>query len=136
MAATFDVEVVAADRKLFTNKAVYLVAPGIDGYFGVLRGHAPLLAALGIGELTITPENGQPILFALAGGFAEVTGDHVVILADSAELAEDIDIERARLAKQRAEERLHAPAVDINVDRAQAALLRAINRLRVAGGGA
>lgn len=131
----FDVEVVSADKKLYTGEAVSLVAPGIDGYFGVLDGHAPMVAALKIGEISITPSgNRAPLLIAVAGGFVEVTPDHVVILADSAEMAHDIDIERARMAKERAEQRLRDIAENVDVERAQAALMRAINRLRTAEG--
>ena len=132
MAAIYEVVVVSADRQLFCGPAVSLVAPGVDGYFGVLAGHAPLIAALGIGELDITSPDGTELAIAIEGGFVEVTPDRVEILADAAELAEDIDIERARLAAQRAEELLREKSTDVNFDRAQLALLRALNRLRVA----
>ncbi len=132
MAHPFEVEVVAADRKVFSGQAVSLVAPGVDGYLGVLSGHAPLMSALGVGTITITPPSGTPVAIAVSGGFIQVTSDHVTILADSAELASDIDIERARLALARAEERLHTAGESIDVERAKAALLRALNRLRVA----
>lgn len=133
MANSFTVDVVAADKKLFSGDAVSLLAPGADGYFGVLRGHAPLVAALQVGELEITPaDNRGKILIAVSGGFIEVTQEHVEVLADSAELAAEIDLERARQAHQRAEERLRQPGEDIDVERAEAALARASNRLRVA----
>lgn len=133
-----DIEVVAADRKLFVGKAVSMVIPGVDGYFGVLHGHAPLVAALGIGELDITrPDDGSKVRIAIAGGFAEVMPDRVVVISDAAEMAEQIDIERARQAKERAEARLAvviAAGADTDVDRAKVALMRAINRLKIAGG--
>ena len=130
---SFQVDVVSVNHKLYSSEAVSLVAPGADGYFGVLRGHAPLVAALKIGELEITPAAGQaPVLIAVSGGFIEVHPDCVTVLADSAELAEEIDVERARLAKERAEALLQAGGENTDVDRAQAALLRALNRLRVA----
>jgi F-type H+-transporting ATPase subunit epsilon len=131
MARPFEVEVVAADRKLFTGKALSVVVPGAEGSFGVLYGHAPLVSALGIGELSVTPAEGSSLVLSVEGGFVEVTPEKVVILADAAELADDIDIERARMAKPRAEERLRVKG-DIDITRAQAALMRAINRLRVA----
>lgn len=128
----FLVEVVSADRKLYSGEAVSLTAPGAAGYFGVLRGHAPMVAALTYGELDITPSDNRPVVsLAVSGGFIEVAPDRVVILTDSAELADEIDIERARIAKERAEERLRAGGDDVDVTRAQAALLRAINRLHV-----
>ena len=133
MASAFEVQVVSADRKLYSGTCSTLVAPGMDGYFGVLFGHAPMIAALGIGRLDLTPADGDTIHIAIAGGFAEVTPDRVQILADTAEQASEIDVERARQAVQRAEERLREKSEDINFDRAQAALQRALNRLRVAG---
>lgn len=137
MSLAFNVEVISADRKLFAGKTVSLVIPGIDGYFGVLYGHAPLIGALGIGELTITNEGGKVTVLAISGGFVEVAPDRTLVLADAAELAHDIDIERARLARQRAEERLQQPSradqmSDVDFERARIALLRAINRMRVA----
>ena len=133
----FDVEVVAVDRKVYDGQAVSITAPGIDGYFGILSGHAPLIASLGVGLITINPP-GQalPVFIAVAGGFAEVTQDHVTILAETAELAQEIDIERARQAAERARGRLEGQKKEegIDIDRARAALMRAINRLRAAEG--
>ncbi len=132
MPATFDLEVVAADRTVFKGPAISVVLPGADGYLGVLHGHAPLVTALTIGEITITLPDNQQKIIAVSGGFAEVLQQKTVILAEAAELAEEIDIERARQAQQRAEERLRTAAENIDVDRAKIALLRAINRLQVA----
>jgi len=132
MAHAFDIEVVAVDHKVYTGQAVSVTIPGADGYFGVLSGHAPLIASLGVGMITITPPSGQPVVLAVSGGFAEVVNDHVTILAETAELAEQIDVERARQALERARERL-AGKEGTDVDRARAALMRALNRLRVAG---
>jgi F-type H+-transporting ATPase subunit epsilon len=130
----FQVEVVAADHKLFSDDAVSLVAPGADGYFGVLRGHAPLVSTLKIGVLRLQPTEDRPaIAIAIAGGFIEVTADHVVVLADAAELAQEIDIDRARTAKERAKERLRTRSEDTDASRAEVALARALNRLSVAG---
>jgi F-type H+-transporting ATPase subunit epsilon len=129
----FDIEVVAVDRKVYAGQAVSVVIPGADGYFGVLSGHAPLIASLGVGMVTITPPGGQPVLLAISGGFAEVNQDHVTILAETAELAQEIDIERARQALERARGRLAGAEEGIDIDRARAALMRALNRLRVAG---
>ena len=134
MARSFQVEVVSADRKLYSGTAISLVAPGIDGYFGVLHGHAPLVAALKVGELVITTADPTvpQLFFAVSAGFIEVTQECVTILADSAELATQIDRERAQQAKERAEELLRKSSSDTDVARAQAALARAINRLRTA----
>lgn len=135
MAHPFDVDVVSADRRIFTGQAVSVVVPATDGYLGILTGHAPLVAGLAVGRVTITPPGGAlPLTIAVSGGFVEVAHDRVIILADTAELSTDIDVERARLSVQRAEERLRAQTPEIDVDRAKAALLRALNRLNTAEG--
>lgn len=133
MAHPMDIEVVVVDHKVYGGTAVSVIVPGADGYFGVLSGHAPLIASLGVGMLTVTPPTGQPVVLAVSGGFAEVVSDHVTILAETAELAEQIDIERARLALERARARLAGAEEGTDIDRARAALMRALNRLRVAG---
>lgn len=124
----------ATPTKLAVSATVdEVVIPGSQGYFGVLPGHAPLLATLGIGELTYRVGRDERHL-AIAGGFAEVRNDKVIILADAAESPEEIDRERAERAKQRAEQRLTGRAQeDIDYTRAMAALMRALTRLQVAG---
>jgi F-type H+-transporting ATPase subunit epsilon len=132
MAHPFDIEIVAADPKVWAGPTVSVVVPAVDGYLGILSGHAPLVAALGIGEVVITPPgNESPVEVAVSGGFVRVDHDTVTILADTAELVTQIDIERAEQARVRAEERLREHSADIDFDRAQAALLRALNRLRI-----
>ena len=133
MAHLMDIEVVAVDHNVYSGQAVSVTIPGADGYFGVLSGHAPIIASLGVGMITIVPLTGQPVVLAVSGGFAEVVNDHVTILAETAEMAEQIDIERARLAVDRARARLIGVEEGADLDRARAALLRALNRLRVAG---
>ena len=133
MEHAFDVEVVAADRKVYSGRAVSLTAPGGDGYFGVLHGHAPLVSTLQVGEVTLIPaDTNTPLLLAVSSGFVEVTPDRVVILADTAELAEEIDVARASQARERAEARLREHTEDVDFDRAAGSLARAINRMRVA----
>jgi F-type H+-transporting ATPase subunit epsilon len=124
----------ATPTKLAVSATVdEVVIPGSQGYFGVLPGHAPLLATLGIGELTYRVGRDERHL-AISGGFAEVRNDKVIILADAAESPEEIDRERAERAKQRAEQRLTGRAQeDIDYTRAMAALMRALTRLQVAG---
>jgi F-type H+-transporting ATPase subunit epsilon len=134
MAHPIDVEIVAADRKVFSGTAGSVTIPGIDGYFGVLSGHAPLISALGIGIVELRAHEGSaPQLFAVSGGFVEVTPEKVTLLADAAETAAEIDAERARLAVERAEARLRETGPHIDITRAQAALHRAVNRLRLMG---
>jgi F-type H+-transporting ATPase subunit epsilon len=110
-----------------------VVVPGLEGYFGVLPGHAPFLSTLGIGELTYR-KGREELHLAVAGGFCEVRNDKVIVLADTAERPEDIDRERAERARQRAEQRLAGRTPEeIDYTRAAAALARALTRLQVAG---
>jgi F-type H+-transporting ATPase subunit epsilon len=108
------------------------VVPAFEGYLGVLPNHAPLITQLGVGVVTYKVD-GKAKKMAITGGFMEVTDNKMVILADNAELAEDIDIERANAAKERAERRLQEKAENLDHVRAQAALLRATTRLKAAG---
>lgn len=110
----------------------HLRAPGAEGEFGVLAGHIPFLTALRAGALILDSEQGRKI-WALSGGFAEVLGDRVTVLAETAERAETIDVARAEAARQRALGRLKPGAlVDVDISRAKAAMTRALNRLQVA----
>jgi F-type H+-transporting ATPase subunit epsilon len=131
MAATFDVIILSADRQLYSGQSVSVVAPGITGSFGVLRGHVPMVTALQTGELVITDETGNVKRFALSGGFIEITAEKTLILADSAEVAEDIDLERARRAHERALERINVGDHEVNIERARLSMLRALNRMRI-----
>lgn len=131
MAALFHLTVVTPERTVLSEDVVGVIAPGLDGYFGVWAHHAPLLAGLGVGVLTLKREDGEEARFALAGGFMEVRDDAVTILADSVEPQSAIDILRAQNAERRARERL-AHDQDVDIDRAQLALHRALNRLNVA----
>jgi F-type H+-transporting ATPase subunit epsilon len=106
--------------------------PGSEGEFGVLRGHEALLSSVDIGELNFT-KDGKKIYYAVNTGYAEVTGDKVTILIETAERSDSIDKNRARRAKENAEARLAQIAKDnIEYERTQAALMRAITRLNVA----
>lgn len=122
--------IVTPERKLVDRQVSEVVLPGSEGYFGVLPGHAPLLSALKVGEISYGQE-GRTFCVAVAWGFVEVLADRVSVLADIAERAEDIDIERARKARERAEGRLRGGA-DVDWDRARVALDKALVRLQVA----
>jgi F-type H+-transporting ATPase subunit epsilon len=126
-------EVVTPDRKLLSVEADVVVLPGVEGQFGVLSGHVPFLSALDIGEMYYR-DGAKTEYLSVSGGFAEVTGKKVTIVAEAAELGREIDIERARRAMERAEKRL-AMAKTENIDwvRAEAALRRAMLRMKVAG---
>jgi F-type H+-transporting ATPase subunit epsilon len=127
----FRLEFVTPARTIVHGDVDEVELPGEDGYFGVLPGHAPLLAALKTGQIWY--RKGADKTFAFVdGGFAEVLQDRVSVLAQVAERAEDIDTARAEAAKRRAEERLSRPTVaDFDAERARIALLRAITRLSV-----
>ncbi len=126
-------EVVTPDRKVLSTDADVVVCPGVEGQFGVLVGHIPFLSALDIGEMYYKI-GGKTEYLAVSGGFAEVTGSKVTIVAEAAELGREIDIERARRARERAEKRLAAVKTEaIDWTRAEAALRRSVIRVKVAG---
>jgi F-type H+-transporting ATPase subunit epsilon len=134
LAGVFRLEVVTPQRVLVSEEVAELVAPGVEGYFGVLPGRAPFVTLLKAGEILYRGGQGEERL-AVASGYVEVRGDRVTILADAAERAEEIDVERADRSRQRAEERLQGWAAgDETVDHARAlgALQRALARLDVA----
>jgi len=129
--ATIKLDVVTAERVVFSEDVDVVVAPGIEGQLGILPHHAPLMTMLQPGELLIR-KGGADFCIAITGGFLEVRPDRIIILADAAERAEDIDVCRAEEAKHRAEERLRErQAAGIDPSRAEAALRRAMIRLRV-----
>jgi F-type H+-transporting ATPase subunit epsilon len=132
MADRLRFELATPTRHLVSEQADEVVVPGVDGYFGVLPGHAPLLALVGPGEVMYRSGRTERYL-AVSGGFAEVGPDRVTILAEGAERPEEIDAARARTALQRAEARLAARGgEEIDYPRAMAALARAQSRLQVA----
>lgn len=125
-------KIVTPERVLMQTEAEAVVVPAELGYLGVLPGHAPLLAALKAGVVRYRWE-GQMRRLAVSGGFIEVTAKQVVVLADTAEMAEEIDVARAQRARERAAARLRERGGDLDVVRAQLALQRALARLKAAG---
>ncbi len=113
-------------------EVVSIVAPGAEGYLGILAHHAPLITALIPGKLTVKGADHGEAIYAISGGFLEVSDNRAVILADSLEAAGEIDVERAKQARERAAARLREHDEKIDTARAEAALERAINRIRVA----
>lgn len=135
MAERLTLELATPTRMVVAETVDEVVVPGSEGYFGVLPGHAPLLATLGIGELTYRSGREERHV-AVSGGFAEVRNDKVIVLADTAELPQDIDRGRAERARDRAEQRLSGRSQDeIDYARAAAALARALTRIQVSGRG-
>lgn len=132
MADTFQLEIVTPDKLVVREAVEELQIPGMNGYLGILPGHAPLITELAVGELTYRA-GGQTRRFAVCWGFAEVLPERVTILAETCETPSEIDLERARQAKGRAEERLKSANPDVDYERAQEALQRAEARIEVAG---
>ena len=126
---SIELQIVTPDRMLVHEQVDEVEIPGVDGYFGVLPGHTPLLAALSVGELWYRKGQDKTYL-AIAYGFAEVLPDRVTILAQLAERAEEIDVERAELARTRASERLGQKS-DVDYERARMALTKSLTRLQV-----
>jgi F-type H+-transporting ATPase subunit epsilon len=124
-------EIVTPDRALVTEQVDEVQIPGAEGYFGVLPGHAPLLATLQVGELWYRIGQEKHYL-AIAFGFAEVLPDRVTILAQIAERAQEIDLARAEAAKARAQERLADPRAAADFERARIAMMKSLIRLQVA----
>ncbi len=129
--ATIRLDIVTAERLVSSDEVDVVVAPGIDGELGILPNHAPLLTVLRPGELRVV-KDGEESFIAVSGGFIEVMGSKVTVLADTAERAEEIDIERSELALKHAQERVASAASDIDIEKAIAAMRRSQARMRVA----
>ncbi len=129
--ATFRLEVVTAEGMVFSDDVNMIVAWGTEGQLGILPHHAPLMTMLRPGDLLIRKDNEEEYL-AISGGFLEVRPDKVVILADTCERAEEIDVSRAEAAKRRAEEMLKGRPPEVDAAAAEAALRRSLARLKVA----
>jgi len=123
--------IVTPERQILKETVSEVTLPGADGYLGVLPGHAPLITEIGIGELTYRTTGGQAGLLAVIRGFAEVLPDRVSVLAETAELAGEIDLSRAQAALKRAEERIAKGEENLDWDRATLALQRALIRIQV-----
>lgn len=123
-------EIVTPDRLVVTEGVDEVIVPSVDGYMGVRPGHAPLLARLSVGEIAYRVDGATRYL-AVAGGFAEVLHDSVEILAETCEPAEEIDLERARLAQQRAAGRLEEDLSENEFRRAEVSLKKAISRIQI-----
>lgn len=129
---SLELEVVTPERVVLSTEVESLMLPGALGYLGVLPGHAPLVTQLSPG-VVFYRYHGEEKRLAVSGGLAEITGQKVLLLADTAEKSEEIDVERARRAKERAERRLKERPPGVDIARAEAALKRAVARLKAAG---
>jgi len=133
--STIRLDIVTPERKVFSDDVEMVVTRAAEGEIGILPRHAPFVSPLGITAVRIK-KDGEEMRAAVSGGFMEVRPDTVTILAEAAEMSDEIDVERALAAKKRAEERLaQAHRDDIDFKRAELALRRALNRLEVANFG-
>ena len=132
MTEVFQFEIVTPEKRVVDTAATEAQIPGKNGYLGVLPGHAPLITELAVGEITFRSDSGEQRI-AVASGFAEVLPDKVTVLAETAERPEEINVERARKAKEHAEQGLAGAQTEGDVERALDALHLAEVRLRVAG---
>jgi len=124
-------EIVTPDRALVHEQVDEVEIPGADGYFGVLPGHTPMLALLAVGQLWYR-KGAEKTHLSIGTGIVEVMPDRVIIIARTAEKPEEIDLDRAKAALQRAEQRLAAHARDLDLERAHLAVLKAMTRINVA----
>jgi F-type H+-transporting ATPase subunit epsilon len=130
---TFHLEIITPKRVVFKGEITSFSAPGVEGGFQVLHSHAPMLASLKIGEVKITEASGTEFHYAISGGFVEVRDNKVVLLAETAERTDEIDTERAKAARDRAQKRIAEKKHDTDIERAKGALYRALNRLKISG---
>jgi len=129
----FKLFVVTPEKVVFEQEVRSIIAPGSEGYLGVLTDHAPLITALMPGSLNVVDADYKRTEYCISGGFLEVSCNIATVLADAIEKIEEIDIERARAAEQRARDRLsHRNDPEIDAVRAEAALARALNRQKMA----
>ena len=129
--AGINIDIVTAERVVFSDEGDIVVAPGVGGQLGILPHHTPLMTMLQPGELMVR-KGKEEFSLAISGGFLEVRPDRVIVLADAAERAEEIDISRAEEAKRRARERVIHAIPEADSARAEAALRRSLARLKVA----
>ena len=129
--AELRLEIVTAERVVYSEDIDVLVAPGIDGELGILPSHAPLLTMLKPGEIRVV-KDGEESYMAVSGGFLEILGNKATILADTAEEADEIDLDRAEAALQRAQESVASAPADTDLQQALASMRRSQARLTVA----
>ena len=135
MAKDFHLSVVAPDRSVVEENVASVVAPGIEGYFGVLAGHTPLVAALKPGMVEYSDTSGNRHFIYVGGGFAEIRGDRVTVLADEAARANEIDVAQAEHRLEEARKALRGENSSITSENAVVEIERAMSRIRAARSG-
>lgn len=128
---TMQLDIITAERVVYSDQVSIVVAPGIEGELGILPNHAPLLTTLQPGEIRVVKEGEEDTFIAVSSGFLEVMANKVVILTDTAERAEEIGEARAQEAVQRAQESLEHRTTDMDLERAMASLRKSQSRLKV-----
>jgi F-type H+-transporting ATPase subunit epsilon len=129
---SFYLEIITPRRAVYKGEVVSFSAPGVVGGFQVLKNHAALLSSIKVGEVKLTDAAGKEVRYATSGGFVEVHDNTVVLLAETAERADEIDVERAKSSRERAKKRLEEKQATLDAARATLALQRAQNRLHIA----
>lgn len=129
MAEALYLEIITPAKIIFKGNVEAVTIPGVEGSFQILKNHAPIISVFEIGLIKIKVDKNTTKYFATGGGTVEVLNNEVLVLADSLEAIEEIDVERAKRAKERAKERLTHPTEDTDIERARVALARAVNRL-------
>ena len=124
-------EIVTPERLAYSDEVDSVQLPGVEGELGVLPHHAPLVSMLGVGELRIR-KGGAEESFAIVGGFLQVRPDKVVVMAETADMASEIDLEKAQQARREAEQALEGRVEAVDLSAARAALQQALLRIRVA----
>ena len=130
MASPFSLEIVTPDKKFFDEEVEMVSVTGIEGQLGIMKNHIPLVTPLAISKIKIK-QNGQTRVAAVAEGYVDVKKDKTIIVTDAAEWPDEIDVNRAELAKKRAEEILESKRDNVDFTRAEIALKKAINRIDV-----
>jgi F-type H+-transporting ATPase subunit epsilon len=128
----FNLSIVTPEKIFYENKVASLIAPGIEGYLGILTNHAPLITAITPGKVTVKNESEEIITMSVSEGFLEVSANTATLLVDAVEYASDIDLDRAKEAMERAGRRMTDKAGNIDIPRLRKAVERAKNRLRIA----
>ena len=126
-----NLEIITAERSVYSGEVDMVIAPGLDGQLGILPKHAPLITVLKPGELTVKKSGEEDMYVAVSGGFMEVIGNRVSVLADACERSDEIDEARAEHAMQRAQERLAQRGSDMELERAMSSLQRAQIRVNL-----
>lgn len=128
----YNLSIVTPEKIFYENEVVSLIAPGIEGYLGILTDHAPLITAIISGKVTVKDESDEIIVLSVTNGFLEVSANTATLLVDAVEYASEIDADRAKKAMERARKRLVEEAGTIDLPRARNAVERAKSRIRIA----